>query len=207
MTNRIPLALPLAIALAGCIPSVDRPIRPAPAEPGSSPTPHRGGAARQVGGEMLAVAIQGKYAAQAAAVGFGKTAAQRLALAHALRVAQHGDGEIGDAVGSTVSGTVVDHDYMREVLQRALDHLADAQFLVQRRNDHGDVVGAERALVIHGGCRSPATDPCLSASILFPDPLPRLPAAAAPGALRCRRTAAAAGPAPRPAVVVRCRAA
>lgn len=44
MTNRIPLALPLAFALAGCIPSVDRPSRPAPPRPDSSGshTPPRG---------------------------------------------------------------------------------------------------------------------------------------------------------------------
>ena len=36
MTNRIPLALPLAIALAGCIPSVERPARPAPPRPDPS---------------------------------------------------------------------------------------------------------------------------------------------------------------------------
>lgn len=45
MTNRIPLALPLAIALAGCIPSVDRPARPTPPRPdtgGNYPPPRPG---------------------------------------------------------------------------------------------------------------------------------------------------------------------
>src|SRR3546814_12925147 len=69
----------------------------------------------------------------------GEAAAQRRALAHPPRVAQHGRVEVGDAAGGVVVGAVVDDDDVVAVRARVEHHLADPQRLVERRDDHGDV--------------------------------------------------------------------
>src|SRR3546814_9360007 len=71
-----------------------------------------------------------------------ETAAQRGALAHPLRMAEHGHVEVFDAAGGAVVGAVVDDDDRLAVRTRVDHDLADSSRFVARGNDHGGVAAA-----------------------------------------------------------------
>src|SRR5690606_15438879 len=63
-----------------------------------------------------------------------------------------------------IGGAVVDHDHPRAVLQRLLDHFADAQLLVVGRHQHEDV------LAVHAGTSTRSRCPGAACSSTLPAP-------------------------------------
>src|SRR4249919_797146 len=104
--------------------------------------------ARNVGRIVLAVAVHGDDAARAAPQCLGESVAQAGALAHALRMAQHGHRQVGDPLAGAVVGAVVDHDDVGAFAQRGFDHATNAQRLVEGGNHDIDVASIDHQWIL-----------------------------------------------------------
>ena len=91
---------------------------------------------RNIGRQMLAVAVHGQHRVEALPQRFAKPAAQCFALAAPLRVTQQGHRHGRNDLGGAIARTVIHHDHFRTQRQHRLHHRLDRLFLVEAGNQH-----------------------------------------------------------------------